>query len=582
MLVGSGRRDLAEREFRASPAEDPDCVPSHVQLALCLAERGEIAAAEREARAAVAADPEYEPAHYALASVLHDAGRLTEARAAVAAAVRLDADDPQNHWLAGLIEGDAGDWKAALECAETALRLDPQYVDALNLRAQALLTLGRRDEAFDGLREALARDPENPVTHTGVGWAHVHAGDPARALEHFREALRLDPTIAAARAGILEALKSRNLLYRLALRGLFQIGRLRWTTLVLVCVGIQLGVMMLRKAGGAVPEIQEIQPIADVVSLGWKTITYAAMAAVVMATPISNLLLRLDPLGRRVLTPDECRAGTWCGALLAAAGASAVAGWGLGVGWARGLTEHLALMIVPVAAVYRCVPGLPRRMMIAVAGLLTVWPVLNTIVMIAVVVSALRSALDGDEATVAGLIALAGFLRLAYLAAMLGLRPQTADTGKGPTWECTWNADGCCSPRTGPNWPSPSSARNSPATRRARRRTSPTRCWRCAWPIASSSPAPTRRPAPPSARLPTSRCRMPRWRRCCCAATAWPTPAPRPPRPSGSPPRTRIITSWPAASLTPNAAGRPRWSTPSRGCRWTPSTWGSTTCGRWR
>lgn len=417
MLVGSGRRDLAEREFRASLAEDPDCAQSHVQLALCLAERGETAAAEREARAAVEADPEYEPAHYALASVLHDAGRLTEARASVAEAIRLDADDPQNHWLAGLIEGDAGDWKAALEYAETALRLDPEHIDALNLRAGALLELGRRDEAFDGLREALARDPDNPVTHTHVGWAHVHAGDPARALEHFREALRLDPTIAAARAGILEALKSRHLLYRLVLRGLFRLHRMRWTTLLLICLGIQFGVMMLRKAGGAVPEIK---PIADVLSLGWKTITYAAMAAAVMAVPITNLLLRLDPLGRRVLTPDERRAATWCGALLAAAGVAAVAGWGLGAGWARDLTEHLALMIVPVAAVFRCVPGLPRRTMIAVAGLLTVWPVLNTIVMIAVVVSALRSALDGDEATVAGLIALAGFLRLAYLAAMLG------------------------------------------------------------------------------------------------------------------------------------------------------------------
>ena len=65
----------------------------------------------------------------------------------------------------------------------------------------ALVRLGRRDEAGATLEAALARDPENAVTHANQGWARLHAGDFRGALEHFREALRLNPSLEWARAG---------------------------------------------------------------------------------------------------------------------------------------------------------------------------------------------------------------------------------------------------------------------------------------------------------------------------------------------------------------------------------------------
>ena len=38
---------------------------------------------------------------------------------------------------------------------------------------------------------ALARRPDDPMTHANQGWALLHEGKPYPAMEHFREALRL-------------------------------------------------------------------------------------------------------------------------------------------------------------------------------------------------------------------------------------------------------------------------------------------------------------------------------------------------------------------------------------------------------
>ena len=82
----------------------------------------------------------------------------------------------------------------------------------------ALTHLGRRGEAGTAIDTALARDPKNALTHANRGWTLLHGGDHARALEHFREALRLDPELAWARRGIVETLSARGPVIRLLLR----------------------------------------------------------------------------------------------------------------------------------------------------------------------------------------------------------------------------------------------------------------------------------------------------------------------------------------------------------------------------
>ncbi len=52
----------------------------------------------------------------------------------------------------------------------------PEHAGCLNLRAMALVQLGRKDEASRTLGSALADDPENALTHANQGWALLHRG----------------------------------------------------------------------------------------------------------------------------------------------------------------------------------------------------------------------------------------------------------------------------------------------------------------------------------------------------------------------------------------------------------------------
>ena len=96
--------------------------------------------------------------------------------------------------LLGNIQFAQRDWPAALDAAEKGLDFDAEHVGCNNLRAMALTKLGRTAEAGATLASTLARDPEDPSSHANQGWNLLHEGEPAKALEHFREALRRDPS----------------------------------------------------------------------------------------------------------------------------------------------------------------------------------------------------------------------------------------------------------------------------------------------------------------------------------------------------------------------------------------------------
>ena len=76
---------------------------------------------------------------------------------------------PPSPWIVAI-----GTWGAG--AADRGLALDPEHANCLNLRAMALVQLGRKDEAARTLGSALADDPENALTHANQGWAYLHQG----------------------------------------------------------------------------------------------------------------------------------------------------------------------------------------------------------------------------------------------------------------------------------------------------------------------------------------------------------------------------------------------------------------------
>lgn len=358
VLIDQGRYELAERELRRHLAAHEDDAVARSLLACCLQNLERNEEAEREARGAVAAAPDLAFTHYHLALVLTHRERPNEAVAAVRQAIRLDPEDADSYAVLSALKAEQRRWGEALEAAEAGLALEPEHLGSANMRAMVLTQMGRAGEAHEVLDDALAQDPENDLTHTNRGWTLLRQGKPREALGHFKEALRLDPTSEYARSGIVEALKGKNPLYRPLLRFFLWAGSLPGRTQVFLILGLLFGVRVLRRIATANPALAPFLYPVIWAYTGFVLVTW-------LSTPLFNLLLRLDPLGRMALSREEVRASNWLGADLAVV-LLALAAW-----WITGAREALlgaaiaAGLALPLAGIFHCRRGWPRWAMIA-------------------------------------------------------------------------------------------------------------------------------------------------------------------------------------------------------------------------
>jgi predicted Zn-dependent protease len=81
---------------------------------------------------------------------------------------------------------------------ERLLACDPGNVDCLNLKAQGLRLIGRRDESVALMEQLLADHPNEPQSLILFGSLFRELGQPERAVEMFRRALLVRPGSAAA------------------------------------------------------------------------------------------------------------------------------------------------------------------------------------------------------------------------------------------------------------------------------------------------------------------------------------------------------------------------------------------------
>jgi tetratricopeptide (TPR) repeat protein len=226
MLLSQRRADLAEKELGQALAAEPNHPLAHALMALCLSESEQYDRATHHARQAIAAAPDIAFPHYSMAIVCARRGNHKAAAEAARAAIDLEPLNPNYHELLGKIHASRHQWQEALECAKEALSCDAEHVDARNLKTLALRNLGQGGAAQAEMLETLAEDPDNAWTHANLGWQYLEKNDSKKAMHHFREALRIDPELEWARAGVLETLKSRSMIYRLFFRYFLLMGRL--------------------------------------------------------------------------------------------------------------------------------------------------------------------------------------------------------------------------------------------------------------------------------------------------------------------------------------------------------------------
>jgi tetratricopeptide (TPR) repeat protein len=361
VLFGQGRYDLADREFRRGLAEDPGNAFAHAVLALCLAERQQNDEALREVDEAVGLGPELPFCHFARGRILLDQKRVKDAEAAAREAIRLDPDDADHYGLLSQIHILRRRWAEALEAAERGLSLDAEHAACTNLRAMALVNLGRKDEAAQTLHSALANDPENSLTHANQGWALLHQGDHAKALGHFQEALRIDPQNEWARVGIIEALKSRYLIYRVMLRFSLWLARKSRAAQWAFILGLLLGQNILFAISRAHPKLATLlQPLLWLVC-GFLLLTWTA-------SPLFNLLLRLNKFGRLALSREQRVESNWIGSFFVIAAGALVVNLFAVTNLSFIAMLFCGLMLLPLAVTFAQPAGRPRKLMAAVTA----------------------------------------------------------------------------------------------------------------------------------------------------------------------------------------------------------------------
>ncbi len=206
---------------------------------------------------------------------------------------------------------------------------------------------------------------DSAVALTNQGWAALEQGEPQQAVQHFRRALRLRPNYARARSGIVEALKAHHPLYRQLLRWFFWLSRFQPATQIGVMMVAFVVLRLVMYLGGESAWPLSIAFLGVCVLLG-------------LASPLFDVLLRIDPVGGQSLDADQRRGANLL--LINLLAPLPLLFWFLATSNGLGIVVWIlfTLTSLPSSAIYRCQAGWPRWTLMAAttAVLLMITPLL--------------------------------------------------------------------------------------------------------------------------------------------------------------------------------------------------------------
>lgn len=206
------RFDDAETSYREALRLNPGFAGAWHNLGVVLSKQGRDAEAEAAYRETLRLHPTNANAHNSLGHLLHKLGRLAEAEAAYREALRLmpNYDEARNNLGSVLLDLDHLD--EAVECFERVLANRPDAISHCNL-GNVRMRQKRLAEAVEHYRQAIALNPERAEFYNNLGHALRQQEEFAEAEPALREAIRLDPDFAEAYAnlGLVLTAKGRAL-----------------------------------------------------------------------------------------------------------------------------------------------------------------------------------------------------------------------------------------------------------------------------------------------------------------------------------------------------------------------------------
>ena len=184
---------------------EPENVPVRVELSHVLAALGNTDEAIAAAVDAGRIDPASAEPLEQLGSIFADLGdRPRLARVADDLTRRFPAREEGRYYHAAalFLEGRAVEADRAIQ---TLLSVNPRHAKGQNLRGVVCAALGSHECTRAAFESAMKLDPRDPSVYVNLGYFHLERGDRPMAVEFFSEALAIDATTEAAKAGLEQA-----------------------------------------------------------------------------------------------------------------------------------------------------------------------------------------------------------------------------------------------------------------------------------------------------------------------------------------------------------------------------------------
>jgi tetratricopeptide (TPR) repeat protein len=190
----AGNLSGAANGYREVLREDPDDLPAHLNLANVLMQQAKLDDGIGEARAALALAPEDSRAHRALANGYNAKGLLQKAFEHACSAVARGPDVGRNHFVLALVHARLHQRREAEIAFRRARELSPDDAVIVAHFSRFQSERGRKAEAGELAREALAISPHDVDAHVAAGLVALHDWRLEEARAHALTALAQAPS----------------------------------------------------------------------------------------------------------------------------------------------------------------------------------------------------------------------------------------------------------------------------------------------------------------------------------------------------------------------------------------------------
>ncbi len=303
------RWSLAKKLLFDELAREPNSSEAMTLLATCDYNSGDNNAAIEHSRAAIALDTKAHYAFYILGLALRATKQPFEAEIAIEEAITIEPTNAT--YLSALASMQFPRSKKRLELIDRALSCDPNHLWSLYQRYEILRDTRRNDEAEIVRQHVLRLNPEDAQMHAWSGWqALADSRGQVDALEHFEQALRIDPLQHKSVDGLREAQYQLKhpVLTRLKR---FNWDMLTWPAVIIFVIGVILAVFgqhsSLDVPGNGFWMI-------FLIALGWWAL-FASIGTLVSATYYIGFRLSLHRSLKKSEIPDTGSPGDWKGLL---------------------------------------------------------------------------------------------------------------------------------------------------------------------------------------------------------------------------------------------------------------------------